>query len=317
MHNKFEKHEFNLYPLMVKDEMIELVLELKKQGYDNSLPITLFEGKILDGWNRYNACIQAQVTPAFREFVGPREEALLYTIRTNKRRELNPGQKAIIADKYRHLLEKEAEARKNQNLKHNEAVPTTQDAKIETQKGAVNKMLSQKFDVSEGNLKKVKVLKKENPELLKEVEDGKKSLNKASKELEEKKNPAKKAVAEAKSESKKAIKELSSEQGIYKNAPNSWKVVSKTLASHLDISNSFLDEFQKFIPNPGKEFHAVWNRYRETLVELRGWCADKAVNCKHCHGTQTIWVDDNQIPTEQGKGKQITCPYCMQGSAGK
>lgn len=305
---------------MIKDEIVELVTELKSKGYDSNLPIILFEGKILDGWNRYNACIQAQVTPAFREFTGPREEALLYTIRTNKRRELNSGQKAVIADKYRPLLEKEANARKNEALKQNKPESSPKDVKTEKKKGSVNKLLSEQFDVSETNLKKVNRLKKEDPKLLDQVESGKISLNKADKELQNKKNQTKKiekALPKQKSDSKKAIKDLSKEQGIYKNSPNDWKVVSKVLAVHLDTCENFLDEFDKFIPNPGKEFLVLWKKHRESLKELRSWCADKAKKCTHCNGTCTMYIDENGIPTTPDLGKPVTCPYCMQGLAGK
>ena len=298
--------------------MVELVTELKSKGYDSNLPIILYEGKILDGWNRYNACIQAQVQPAFREFTGPREEALLYTIRTNKRRELNPGQKAVIADKYRPLLEKEAAARKTEALKQNQAEPTPKDAKTEKKKGSVNKLLSEQFDVSETNLKKVNRPKKEDPKLLDQVESGKISLNKADKELNKKKQTKKieKALPKQKSDAKKAIKDLSKEQGVYKNSPNDWKIVSNTLAVHLDMSDSFLDEFDKFIPNPGKEFLVVWKKYRDSIKELRSWCADKATKCNHCHGTFSMYIDENGIPTSKELGKPVTCPYCMQGLSG-
>lgn len=44
----------NLFPLMTGDEYLALVEDIRANGLLE--PVVLYEGKILDGRNRYNAC---------------------------------------------------------------------------------------------------------------------------------------------------------------------------------------------------------------------------------------------------------------------
>lgn len=62
-------HEFaNLYPLMQGTEFDDLCASILKSGLLHE--ITLFEDKIIDGRNRYNACIQAGVIPRYKQYNG-------------------------------------------------------------------------------------------------------------------------------------------------------------------------------------------------------------------------------------------------------
>jgi len=66
-----EFHEFaNDWPLCDDARLQEIANSIASEGQD--IPIDLFEGRILDGRNRYNACILAGVEPKTREFQGTR-----------------------------------------------------------------------------------------------------------------------------------------------------------------------------------------------------------------------------------------------------
>ena len=44
--------------------------------------ILIFEGKILDGWHRYQACIQLGIEPKIKMFEGDEDDALLHVMQT-------------------------------------------------------------------------------------------------------------------------------------------------------------------------------------------------------------------------------------------
>src|SRR5262245_66116447 len=73
----------DLFPLMSAAEADELLVDLKK---DHGLrdDIVLYEGKILDGRNRYLGCKALGITPRFEEFTGTEAEALAYVISDRK-----------------------------------------------------------------------------------------------------------------------------------------------------------------------------------------------------------------------------------------
>ncbi|WCL51452.1 hypothetical protein [Leptospira sp. GIMC2001] len=318
---ELEKHQFNLYPEMGEAEKSELVKDMELNGFDPQFAIVLFEGKVLDGWNRYLAAQESGKLFKTREFVGDRNDALLYTIRTNKRRDLTQSQKAILATNYKPLLEEEAKARSESNLKNQK--PKSGNSKTQETKGKVNKVLAQQFDTSETSIKQATKLKKENPKLLKQVEEGKMSLGNAVKKHRSESTPAaKKSETKAKSKKAKSVPQLVGDlakvEGIHKNMENSWKTISQVLAVHLDGSLKFHDEIDKYIPDPGKDFLEIWQEYSAIIQRLRSWCADKAVNCNRCKGSRTMFIDNQgKSKTLEDGGKPVKCPYCMHGLVGR
>lgn len=67
----FAEYEFhplaNEYEMMTDEELSFIVNRMKAKGFNKKKPITLFEGKILDGRNRYKAAKLAGVEPVFEE----------------------------------------------------------------------------------------------------------------------------------------------------------------------------------------------------------------------------------------------------------
>ena len=85
----------NIVPLMTVEEFAALVEDIK--GAQGLLePITLYEGKILDGRNRARACRDAGVEPRFTDYEG--DDPLAFVISMNiKRRHLKASQRAMAA----------------------------------------------------------------------------------------------------------------------------------------------------------------------------------------------------------------------------
>ena len=90
-----ENHELaNLFPMIVGEEFQKLTENIKQNGLLE--PIWLYEGKILDGRNRYKACIQAGINPQYRNYEG--FEPLKFVLSLNlHRRHLDESQRAMVA----------------------------------------------------------------------------------------------------------------------------------------------------------------------------------------------------------------------------
>lgn len=79
-------------PLMPPHRLASLVDDIKTNGL--LIPIVLHEGQILDGRNRYLACIKAKVEPVFTEYTG--DDPFRFVVSMNiERRDLDDGQRAV------------------------------------------------------------------------------------------------------------------------------------------------------------------------------------------------------------------------------
>ena len=97
--NKFPEYEShplaNSLPLMSSDKLWQLAKDISKNGLFR--PIILFEGKILDGRNRYKACRMVNETPRFEEFDESCDPFDFVESMNLHIRELNSAQKAEFA----------------------------------------------------------------------------------------------------------------------------------------------------------------------------------------------------------------------------
>ena len=97
----YEAHKLaNFFPLIEGEEFEKLVDDIKANGLLN--PIVLYEGKILDGRNRFNACLEAGIQPLFVEYDG--DSPLNHVVSLNlTRRHLSESQRALIGAKLANL----------------------------------------------------------------------------------------------------------------------------------------------------------------------------------------------------------------------
>lgn len=162
--NNYKDHTLAaLLPMMSQTEIAELAGDIKENGL--RAPITLYEGKVLDGRNRYRACKIAGVEPRFRQLNG--DDPLAFIVSANvRRRHLNESQRAIIAAK----LVTTQHGGKRQEANWPLAISTGEAA--------------EKLNVSPRTVKRAKkILQEAPPEKVKAIESGEKTVHKVLKEI--------------------------------------------------------------------------------------------------------------------------------------
>jgi ParB-like nuclease domain len=87
----------DIFPMLEEKDLQALAEDIKTKGLTE--PITLYQGKVLDGRNRYRACNLAEVElrpDQFTQYEG--DDALGFVVSKNlRRRHLNESQRAAIA----------------------------------------------------------------------------------------------------------------------------------------------------------------------------------------------------------------------------
>lgn len=107
---KLEAHQAaNLFPMMSGDELAKLAADIKAHGQQHA--IVIFNGKILDGRNRYRACEIAGVGPITKT-LDACESPTAYVLSANlHRRHLSAAERAAIAVSDEALVSLRAEGR--------------------------------------------------------------------------------------------------------------------------------------------------------------------------------------------------------------
>lgn len=178
---KPKAHRFaEFFPLMEGEEFAGLVEDIKEHGLLE--PIVLLDGKILDGRNRYRACLEAGTEPRFVEFKGKHGPLHYVASKNFHRRGLNPTQRSVIALALLPELEKEAAERQRANLKQG-----TSRRRGSATSGATGVRSSEEVASLIGagarTVQAVKRVAREAPELVSAMMEGKLSADAAEKEV--------------------------------------------------------------------------------------------------------------------------------------
>jgi hypothetical protein len=101
-----------LFPMMGEDEYRALVEDIRQHGLRE--PIVVWQGKIVDGRNRYRACMELGIEPQYREWDGRGSLTAFVVSQNLHRRHLTASQRAVIALEIERMLALEAEERRTE-----------------------------------------------------------------------------------------------------------------------------------------------------------------------------------------------------------
>ncbi len=154
-----------LFPEITGEDFKALVKDIKTRGLRQ--PITTLDGKILDGANRYRACIAADIEPRFEDFTG--DNPLAFVVSQNlTRRHLTDDQRAAIAAEIA-----TATAGGDRGHVDNSSI---------SKSGTTVEQAADVFKVHPKQVRRAKRVRTESPAAFKKVKAGKLSLNAAHEE---------------------------------------------------------------------------------------------------------------------------------------
>lgn len=185
---KIDEELQQVMPKLSDEEYAELENSLLQDGFKGS-PIIIWQDIIIDGHNRYEICKKHNIPYEVKEleFSG-KEDAIQWMIRAQLgRRNLSPLQRIKLVEKYRPIYEKQARENKSSNGgdKKSESEKSTTPIKPK-EKIDVRAKLASDAGVSTNTYSKgKKILDSNNTELIRQVEKGEKSINKAFNEIKE------------------------------------------------------------------------------------------------------------------------------------
>ncbi len=157
-----------IFPALGEEELQELAHDIAANGLRN--PIILYQGNILDGRNRYNACKLAKVEPRFFEFQG--DDPIGWVVSQNLvRRHLTASQRAVVALDLLPLLEKEAKQRQRRANSYKQNGRLAQEC-ANQDKGKAAEHAARISNSSARYVEAVKAIHKTAPELLDEIRTG-------------------------------------------------------------------------------------------------------------------------------------------------
>ena len=159
-------HEIaDLFPLIEGDEFQLLCDDIKKEGLNH--PVILLDNTILDGRNRYRACVKVDIEPTFEEFKG--DDPLAFVLSENlHRRHLTASQRAALAAEVANMTW--GGDRKND-----------QDAILRLEK--TNKEASELFQVGKRYIVEAKAIKENHPGKFAELKSGKRTIQQVKREI--------------------------------------------------------------------------------------------------------------------------------------
>ena len=185
----------DVYPRMSKDEFSELSADIAANGL--LVPILLHpDGRIIDGRNRYLACLETGREPRFSKWDGIGSLADLVQRHNGLRRHLTPSQKAAVAVELEPFYAAEAKARQADNARRHNA-PNSAIVRPSEPKRKASEDAAKATGASPRYTQDAKAIKTASPEVFEKVKQGTVTVSKAKKQVRAAQNAADLVTAQA------------------------------------------------------------------------------------------------------------------------
>jgi ParB-like chromosome segregation protein Spo0J len=177
----------DVWPMMDEAKLAELADDIRKNG--QLVPVWLYDGKILDGRNRWAACQIAGVEPKAKEYTGDEPTAFAVSL-NDRRRHMNKGSLAAVAAELEPHFAEDAKRRQQKAGKEHgrgqkvvEKVPQPIDAKPSPK---AREEAAKSVGVNDRYVSDAKKVKTESPEVFERLKAGKITLQDAKREVAKK-----------------------------------------------------------------------------------------------------------------------------------
>lgn len=175
----------DVWPMMDEGKLQELADDIRKNG--QLVPVWLYEGKILDGRNRWAACKIAGVEPRTKEYTG--DEPTAFAVAMNdRRRHMNKGALAAVAAELEPFFASDAARRKKETEgrpKKDAEKPVAKLPPVSTPPKA-RAEAAKSVGVGERYVQDAKKVKQEAPEVFERLKAGRITLQDAKREVAKK-----------------------------------------------------------------------------------------------------------------------------------
>lgn len=167
----------SIFPMMTGDEFDALVADIAENGQRE--PIYTHDNQIIDGRNRYNACLKLGLKPIIREWDGIGSLVSFVVSLNLHRRHLTSSQRAVIALDVLPMLEQEAKERQGERTDLTSVKDLTHDPQRASEQAATI------FGTNRQYVSDAKRIAAEAPEVLDSVRSGDMTITEAKRKLRE------------------------------------------------------------------------------------------------------------------------------------
>jgi ParB-like chromosome segregation protein Spo0J len=172
----------DVWPMMDEAKLAELADDIRKNG--QLVPVWLYEGKILDGRNRWAACKIAGVDPKTKEYTGDEPTAFAVSL-NDRRRHMNKGALAAVAAELEPHFAEDAKRRYEQTVgRPKKSVANLPP--ISSPQPKARQEAAKSVGVGDRYVQDAKKVKTESPEVFERLKAGKITLQDAKREVAKK-----------------------------------------------------------------------------------------------------------------------------------